>query len=70
MLVNNAIAMNRLESGVLVRPFGEHHVLASPMTHDLLVPSTGETPSAVARFTDWLLSEATAFQQDMTGKAY
>lgn len=70
MLANNAIAMDRLESGVLVRPFGERHVLASPMTHDLLVPSTGEAPSAVARFIDWLLSEATAFERDTIGKAH
>lgn len=69
MLASYPVAMDRLESGVLVRPFGEHHVLASPMTYDLLTPPTGEAPPAVARFIDWLLSEATAFNQDTLGKA-
>lgn len=64
MLANHPVAMDRLESGVLVRPFAERHVLASPMTYDLLLPPTGEAPPAVARFIDWLLAEAAAFDRD------
>ncbi|WP_456268546.1 LysR substrate-binding domain-containing protein [Kushneria sp. AK178] len=58
MLASRPVVMDRLESGVLVRPFGEHHMLASPMTYDLLPPATDKAPSAVARFIDWLLKEA------------
>ncbi|WP_253445271.1 LysR substrate-binding domain-containing protein [Halomonas sp. Y3] len=64
MLANHPIAMDRLESGVLVRPFGERHVLASPLNYDLLTPPRGEAPPAVARFIDWLLDEAAAFDRD------
>lgn len=67
MLATHPVAMDRLESGVLVRPFGEHHVLASPMTYDLLTPPSGEAPPAVANFIDWLLNEASAFERDTTG---
>ena len=69
MLANHPIAMDRLDSGVLVRPFGERHVLASPLTYDLLTPPTGEAPPAVARFIDWLLAEATTFDRDTHGQA-
>ncbi|MFG6179180.1 hypothetical protein ACGTN6_18230 [Halomonas sp. THAF12] len=54
---------------MLVRPFGERHVLASPMTYDLLTPPSGQAPLAVARFIDWLLDEAAAFDRDTIGKA-
>ncbi|MDT8894605.1 LysR substrate-binding domain-containing protein [Halomonas sp. I1] len=69
MLATHTVAMDRLESGVLVRPFGECHVLASPMTYDLLTPPSGEAPPAVARFIDWLLNEAAAFEQATIGKS-
>ncbi|UYG07155.1 LysR substrate-binding domain-containing protein [Halomonas sp. M4R1S46] len=69
MLANHPVAMDRLESGVLVRPFGGRHVLPSPMTYDLLVPPAGEAPPAVAGFIDWLLNEAAAFDRDTIGKA-
>ncbi|PMR72822.1 LysR substrate-binding domain-containing protein [Billgrantia endophytica] len=67
MLANHPIAMDRLKSGILVRPFGEHYVLASPMTYDLLVPATGDAPPAVARFIEWLLAEAAAFDRETLG---
>lgn len=67
MLASLPLVMDRLASGVLVRPFGEQHVLTSPMTYDLLTPVTGEAPPAVARFIDWLLAEA-AFDRDTIGK--
>lgn len=70
MLANHPIAMDRLESGVLVRPFGERHVLASPMTYELLLPPAGEPAPAVASFIDWLLSEAAAFERNTTGRAH
>ncbi|MGY6564958.1 MAG: LysR substrate-binding domain-containing protein [Halomonadaceae bacterium] len=63
MLANHPIAMDRLDSGVLVRPFGERHVLTSPLSYDLLTPPSGEAPPAVARFIDWLLDEAAAFDR-------
>ncbi|MEQ4538714.1 MAG: LysR substrate-binding domain-containing protein [Billgrantia sp.] len=63
MLANHPIAMDRLDSGVLVRPFGERHVLTSPLSYDLLTPPRGEAPPAVARFIDWLLAEAAAFDR-------
>ncbi len=64
MLATHPVAADRLKSGVLVRPFGEQHVLASPMTYDLLTPATGEAPPAVARFMDWLLAEAAVFDDE------
>ncbi|MCE8021301.1 LysR family transcriptional regulator [Halomonas sp. MCCC 1A11036] len=67
MLANHPIAMDRLKSGILVRPFGERYILASPMTYDLLVPATGDTPPAVARFIEWLLAEAAAFDRETLG---
>lgn len=61
MLASLPLVMDRLASGVLIRPFGEQHALASPMTYDLLTPAIGEASPAVARFVDWLLQEATVF---------
>lgn len=68
MLANHPVAMDRLNSGLLVRPFGERHILTSPMTYDLLTPSPGEAPPAVARFIDWLMNEAAAFEQNTIHK--
>lgn len=65
MLASHALAMDRLESGVLVRPFGGQHVLASPMTFDLLTPATGEAPPHVARFIDWLLEAASCGRETL-----
>ncbi|WP_251975713.1 LysR substrate-binding domain-containing protein [Salinicola avicenniae] len=70
MLANHPIVMDRLESGVLVRPFGERFVLASPLTYDLLTPKSGEVPPAVARFIDWLLNEAALFDAATTGNPH
>lgn len=70
MLASHVLAMDRLTSGVLVRPFGEQHVLASPMTYELLTPSSGEAPAAVARFIDWLLAEAEAFDHGALTRAH
>ncbi|WP_353980376.1 LysR substrate-binding domain-containing protein [Salinicola endophyticus] len=67
MLANAPVAMDRLKSGVLVRPFGERYVLASPMTYELLTPPSGDMPPAVARFVDWLLAEANAFSRQTAG---
>ncbi|OLO09383.1 LysR family transcriptional regulator [Salinicola sp. MH3R3-1] len=69
MLASHSLAMDRLESGVLVRPFGEQHVLASPMTFELLTPASGEAPSRVALFVDWLLTEAANCDRGTIGKA-
>lgn len=68
MLANHPIAMDRLDSGVLVRPFGARHVLPSPLAYDLLMPPSGEAPPAVASFIDWLLAEAAAFDRDAQAK--
>ncbi|MFC0338360.1 transcriptional regulator, LysR family [Kushneria avicenniae] len=69
MLASLPVVMDRLESGVLVRPFGEQHVLASPMTYELLTPSNGEASPAVERFIVWLLAEASAFDRSALDKA-
>ncbi|WP_148253673.1 LysR substrate-binding domain-containing protein [Aidingimonas lacisalsi] len=64
MLANPPVAKDRLDSGVLVRPFGTHHVLPSPFTYDLILPASGEAPPAVRRFIDWLISKAHSFERE------
>lgn len=58
MLANPAVVADRLASGVLVRPFGNRYVIDSPFTYDLILPVTGNAPSTVQRFIDWLIEEA------------
>jgi LysR family glycine cleavage system transcriptional activator len=53
---------DRLASGVLVRPFAEQYPLASPFAYELILPSEGVTPPAVARFIEWLEQEAARFR--------
>lgn len=62
MLANPAVVADRLASGVLVRPFGDRHVIDSPFTYDLILPATGSAPPAVQRFIDWLVEEAARFR--------
>lgn len=62
MLANPVVAADRLASGVLVRPFGNHYVIDSPFTYDLILPATGNPPPMVQRFVDWLLKEADKFR--------
>ncbi|MDF9432912.1 hypothetical protein [Chromohalobacter israelensis] len=54
-------------SGVLVRPFGDRHVIDSPFTYDLILPSTGHAPPAIRGFIDWLLGEAARFRDGGIG---
>lgn len=61
VLASYPLVADRLASGVLVRPFAEHYPLISPFSYDLILPTEGETPPAVARFTEWLEQEAALF---------
>lgn len=63
-LASHPIVADRLATGVLVRPFGAHHVLASPLTYDLILPATGNAPPAARRFIEWLAEEADRFRRD------
>ncbi|MCK2041656.1 LysR family transcriptional regulator [Chromohalobacter sp. TMW 2.2308] len=67
MLANPAIVADRLASGVLVRPFGDRHVIDSPFTYDLILPDTGQAPPAIQHFIDWLLDEAARFRDGGIG---
>ena len=67
MLANPAVVADRLASGVLVRPFGDRHVIDSPFTYDLILPSTGHAPPAIRGFIDWLLGEAARFRDGGIG---
>ncbi|MGO1234004.1 MAG: hypothetical protein ACTMHG_09810, partial [Marinobacter sp.] len=58
---------DRLESGVLVCPFGERYMLASPFTYDLILPSAGTAPPTVQKFVDWLIGTAQTFRKQMKG---
>ncbi|WP_136069369.1 LysR substrate-binding domain-containing protein [Modicisalibacter radicis] len=62
MLANPAVVTDRLASGVLVRPFGDRHVIDSPFTYDLILPASGSAPPTVQRFIDWLIGEAERFR--------
>ncbi|MCH4811714.1 LysR substrate-binding domain-containing protein [Vreelandella neptunia] len=62
VLASYPLVADRLASGVLVRPFGEHYPLGSPFAYDLILPSDGEAPPAVARFIGWLTQEAAHFR--------
>lgn len=66
VLASYPLVADRLASGVLVRPFAEHYPLASPFAYELILPSDGETPPAVARFVEWLEQEATLFRNTST----
>lgn len=65
MLANPAVVADRLASGVLVRPFGDRHVLDSPFTYDLILPATGSAPPTAQRFIDWLSGEAKQFREGL-----
>lgn len=62
VLASYPLVADRLASGVLVRPFGEQYPLASPFAYELVLPSEGVTPPAVARFIEWLEQEAARFR--------
>lgn len=62
VLASYPLVADRLASGVLVRPFGQQFPLASPFAYDLILPSEGEAPPAVARFIEWLEQEAAYFR--------
>ncbi|MGQ7260776.1 LysR substrate-binding domain-containing protein [Vreelandella sp. V005] len=62
VLASYPLVADRLASGVLVRPFAERYPLASPFAYELILPSEGVTPPAVARFIEWLEQEATHFR--------
>ncbi|MEH6641133.1 LysR substrate-binding domain-containing protein [Vreelandella glaciei] len=64
VLASYPLVADRLASGVLVRPFGEQHPLASPFAYDLILPDDGEMPAAVARFVEWLAQEAAHFRDE------
>lgn len=63
MLATYPVVADRLESGVLVCPFGERYTLASPFTYDLILPSSGTAPPAVQKFIDWLVGTAQSFRK-------
>lgn len=63
MLASYPVVADRLASGVLTRPFGDHYRLDSPFAYELILPATGEAPPRVQRFIDWLLGEAARFRQ-------
>lgn len=60
-LATSVLAADRLASGVLVRPFGERHVMASPLGYDLLLPAVGEPPRRARQFIHWLMAQAERF---------
>lgn len=62
VLASYPLVAERLASGVLVRPFADDFSLASPFTYELILPSEGETPPAVACFVEWLAREASHFR--------
>ncbi|MCW4149891.1 LysR substrate-binding domain-containing protein [Vreelandella janggokensis] len=62
VLASYPLVADRLASGVLVRPFAEQYPLASPFAYELILPSEGVTPPAVARFIEWLEQEAARFR--------
>lgn len=62
VLASYPLVADRLASGVLVRPFGEQYPLSSPFAYELILPSEGVTPPAVARFIEWLEQEAAHFR--------
>ncbi|OAZ91436.1 LysR family transcriptional regulator [Halomonas sp. G11] len=62
VLASYPLVADRLASGVLVRPFGKQYPLASPFAYELVLPSEGVTPPAVARFIEWLEQEAAHFR--------
>lgn len=65
MLATYPVVADRLNNGVLVRPFGNDYALASSFTYDLLLPASGKAPPAVQRFVHWLEAEARSFRQQM-----
>ncbi|MHB0775610.1 LysR substrate-binding domain-containing protein [Halomonas sp. WWR20] len=64
VLASHPIVADRLASGVLVRPFGANHVLASPFTYDLILPASGTAPPMTQRFIEWLIEKAAEFRRD------
>lgn len=62
VLASYPLVADRLASGVLVRPFDEQYPLASSFAYELILPSDGEAPPAVARFSEWLEQEASSFR--------
>lgn len=67
-LASSVLAADRLESGVLARPFGDRYLMASPFTYDLLLPAAGEPPPVARAFVGWLLEEAAGFAEQMHGE--
>ncbi|MGE6608608.1 LysR family transcriptional regulator [Halomonas sp. NPDC076908] len=64
VLASYPLIADRLASGVLVRPFGKNYPLESPFAYDLILPTDGEAPMAVARFVEWLENEAAQFRDE------
>ncbi|GAB2797707.1 transcriptional regulator GcvA [Halomonas shantousis] len=62
VLASYPVVADRLASGVLTRPFGNRHGLASPFTYDLILPATGQAPPVARHFIEWLVAEARRFQ--------
>ncbi|MBP5979285.1 MAG: LysR family transcriptional regulator [Halomonas sp.] len=62
VLASYPLIADRLESGVLVRPFEEKYSLASRFAYDLILPTNGEAPEAARRFSEWLTQEAARFK--------
>lgn len=62
VLASYPLIADRLASGVLVRPFGEHYPLVSPFAYELILPPEGVAPPPVARFIHWLEQEVAHFR--------
>ncbi|WP_249979177.1 LysR substrate-binding domain-containing protein [Vreelandella olivaria] len=61
VLASYPLIADRLESGVLVRPFGSRFPLTLPFSYDLILPNEGVIPPAANRFIEWLEHEAALF---------
>ncbi|MCS4504466.1 Glycine cleavage system transcriptional activator [wastewater metagenome] len=66
-LVGRVVAADRLDSGVLVRPFGERYAFPSPFGYSLITPAAGEPPPLAVRFIDWLMGEVARFREGHPG---
>ncbi|MCS2608559.1 LysR substrate-binding domain-containing protein [Halomonas dongshanensis] len=58
VLASYPLIVDRLESGVLVRPFGELYPLVSGLSYALILPINEKAPPAVERFHQWLIAQA------------
>jgi len=65
VLASHAIVARYIQRGELVAPFGARFVMPAPLSYDLITPEHGQPPPVVARFSQWLLAQAQAFEQHM-----